>query len=113
MTPTELRRLLELAAKAGAPDGLEHDYSGYFRVIGQHEDGTKCMVRWNPADDDGDSRRLQVKLRIRHERHHASFVTAWAPDIHERFEEDEGADPCAALRLAVLRAAAAIWEAMP
>lgn len=110
MTPAELRRLLELAAKAA---GVSIDSKGPW-VVGQDEYAHATREDWMPNDDDGDSRRLQVALRIRHERHpNAPFVAAWAPNIHERFEEEEGLDPCAALRIAVLRAAAAIGEAMP
>jgi len=99
------RELLELAAKA--IDGVFH--SGFFRkrFSDSHEE-------WHPLTDDGDALRLAVKLRITVE------WSAWTDDLEEVRADDsiEPIDPLineeyAATRRAIVRAAAAIGEAMP
>lgn len=99
------KRLIELAAKA----------AGYeITSWGRFSDGEKAWVTelggwWNPLNDDGDSLRLAVKLRIRFEVHSRHpFVAAWVPEIYRRLEEETGDDPCKATRRAILRAAAAL-----
>lgn len=73
---------------------------------------------WNPLTDDGDALRLAVKLRIRIEHRIRStgpwYVQAtWDCGIAEdSYDEEHGADPYAATRRAIVRAAAAIGEAM-
>ena len=111
------RGLLEMAAKA----------AGYrVTIVSIHErDGMdffykepECLY-WNPRNDDGDSRRLQVKLGIRVlfqaiESHsgHPNACCAGTFEHGEFTEMFEDSDPESATRLAVLRAAAAIGEAM-
>lgn len=107
------RELLELAAKAA---GMQ--LCGY-SWIGENEDDEECEIleaafvkncpeqdvatMWNPLTDDGDAFRLMVALRL------------WRddPDICcvERVEDHNG-DELSATRRAIVRAAAAIGEAM-
>lgn len=106
----EIKRLLKLAAKAagivpvGVDYGVEPDGLGWGLLLA-------CGSVWNPRDDDGDSRRLEVALGIGM-RHHQGWSEVFHPMIglHE-FKHGDCA--VAATRLAVLRAAAAIGEAMP
>jgi hypothetical protein len=98
------RELLELAAKAAGED-IFIDSEGRAWIRG-------TCVAWVPQDDDGQSRRLEVKLRIKHERHVHGYVAAWAPGVFGRFEEPELNDPYAATRRAIFRAAAGIGRHM-
>lgn len=115
-TTKTTRELLELAAKASGlttthkwnAERLLLDPPVLAMVV--HRDGELVTTGWNPRDDDGDSRRLEVKLKIQVE-HNRHDVCAFA--FGKVYSEDYGIDPCAATRLAVLRAAAAIGEAMP
>lgn len=114
MTAAELRRLLELAAKAAGYRVCHELTNGGVYVS---DDLHNIRFDWNPADDDGDSRRLQVKLRIKC-RYHSVLGQglAWTEGDAAEFTanvEDCGRNECAATRLAVLRAAAAIGESMP
>ena len=102
MTARTDRELLELAAKAA---GLKFSYQS---EIARVSDG-EAWWDWNPRHDDGDSRRLQVKLGI----HITNSQThAWAStllfDATVPFEKD----PCDATRLAVLRVAAEVGAAL-
>lgn len=121
MTTHEQIRMMELAAKAAGVN-LErwNDGQGPFRVGPGFSLETGRI--WNPADNDGDSRRLEVKLKINHRQYsnivnirgvwaHNGYVEATKKDIQER--EPINGDPCAATRLAVLRAAASIGESVP
>ena len=54
---------------------------------------------WNPINDDGDALRLAVKLKL------------WTHSGMGKYHDQD--DPYAATRLAIVRAAAAIGEAMP
>ena len=118
MTPAELRRLLELAAKAAAlplewrtgRDGTDVPRSW---VLGKE---------WLPADDDGDSRRLEVKLNLIvgvYGSYTSVAETYDKPNLYTNAAEfvcwhhETAGCAMAATRLAVLRAAAAIGEAMP
>jgi hypothetical protein len=106
------RELLELAAKAvggtnGKSNGLFYQWrdlphTGVDRVLrycGQRE--------WNPLKDDGDALRLAVKLRIDVE--WASENVVFADNDSEPAE----ADPYAATRRAIVRAAAEIGRTPP
>lgn len=101
------KELLELAIKAADCKDIEHDASGFYRVIGEHEDGTLCMVQFNPLIDDGDALRLAVKLSIAVRR---ISNKAMASSSVGQFEEYCDGDPYAATRRAIVRAAAAIGE---
>ena len=104
------RELMEAAAKAA---GLRHvcyaglDYDGRLGLqlvdgIGRHTD------TWNPLADDGDALRLMVVLCIRTEPM-ASYCVAYAGSVcAEQFAERSGDDRPAAMRRAIVRAAAAM-----
>lgn len=115
------REMLELAAKAigGSHWHDARTFSDYL-VIEQDE-----PVKWNPANDDGDSRRLQVALSIdlrfgvsdnfrpyvhaNTEVHHDGVT-----DFHECYLwVNLHPDANAAARRAVLEVAAATGKAMP
>ena len=124
------RELLEFAAKAaGIHVPTKKDYpwayideSGIFRDISCAGDGTR-MSRWNPLTDDGDALRLMVKLDL------SSLVIFpsaggkrrefWTPNSgHDNgnaatTEAEYAADPLAATRRAIVRAAAEIGRQMP
>ena len=107
------RELLELAARAAGI--LLCGYSW----IGENEDDEECEIleaafvkhhqkqelasKWNPLTDDGDALRLAVKLNLAYGKVFARSVA----DNHE-----DGDDIYAATRRAIVRAAAAIGEAM-
>lgn len=98
------KELLELAAKAA---GIEFD--GRF---GCFYDGH--LKPWNPLTDDDDALRLAVKLNMgisipvlnKHRADVISFRNALANAI------EEGNDPYATTRRAIVRAAAVIGEQM-
>ncbi|WLW64265.1 hypothetical protein RA224_12810 [Achromobacter aegrifaciens] len=63
------RELLGLAANAAGVDGTWHEIYG--TEVGQDACGISAVAAprwgdklWNPLTDDGDNRRLQVKLRL-------------------------------------------------
>lgn len=100
------RELLKLAAKANGGLLYVEDVDSWIHV---DADGNRGAW-WNPRDDDGDSRRLEVNLYI-----DVSFkgdsVHAYARFADcKTFSEQYGDDSGAATRLAVLRAAASIGE---
>ena len=110
------RKLLELAAKAA---GIEYSHAGGYRVIGIGETGLKVMEKFNPADDDGDSRMLQVACRIDLEFAKVNRVpcavahSPWdAKGNSQCANETIGNDDRLAARMAVLRCAGMIGEAM-
>ena len=92
MTETD-RELLQFAAKAAgewpSPEPFEH-----------------VLSRWNPLTDDGDALRLAVKLNItvrRSDEYDASYAVApYDPTLISETD----ADPYAATRRAIVRAAA-------
>lgn len=94
MTETD-RELLQFAAKAAgewpSPEPFEH-----------------VLSRWNPLTDDGDAFRLSVKLNItvrRSDEYDASYaVSPYDPTLISETD----ADPYAATRRAIVRAAAEI-----
>lgn len=118
------RELLELAAKAA---GLQ--LCGY-SWIGENEDDEECEIldaafvknspeqdvatMWNPLTDDGDALRLAVKLSI----HIRLWIYACEAEDNDGrstgmiHASDCGGDVGAATRRAIVRAAAAIGEAM-
>ena len=90
------RELLELAAKAAGMNTREFATDSITRWHWR-DDGT--YTAWNPLTDDGDALRLAVKLGL--------FMRAAVREI-PRDEYD--AEPYAATRRAITRAAAAIGE---
>lgn len=106
------RELLGWAAKAAAIDVGRYD-----DAAGLNQPNTNFW--WNPLADDGDALRLAVRLSIR--------IYPPEPHLHDYNcnkastnifgkgwfgEEVEGADPYAATRRAIVRAAAEIGKAM-
>jgi hypothetical protein len=85
------RELLEAAAKAA---GIEIKYN----YLGMQD--ARC--EWNPLDDDGDALRLAVKLNLIV---HKGFV--YTP-TGRLFDHRDYANPYAATRRAIVRAAAEI-----
>jgi hypothetical protein len=115
------RELLELAARASGIDAEFHPELGYgpegmWLKGARSPDNSKY---WNPLTDDGDALRLAVKLRIvvdYYERRSATecACAAWISGANGGAEHEElGADPHAATRRAIVRAAAEIGKAMP
>ena len=98
------RELLELAAKAAG-------YEWHVETSG-HE--FQVLVRgglWNPLSDDGDALRLAVKLEIRID-WGAFDVVALEFNTDAVAREAKGADPYAATRRAITRAAAELGKGM-
>ena len=111
------KELLELAAKAANIE-LALPANPTMRWDGAD------WIDWNPLTDDGDALRLAVKLDINIQ--HEALVEAPFPEsincgkwgysdgtAPEWAEEPKGADPYAATRRAITRAAAEIGRAMP
>jgi len=107
------RGLLELAAKAG---GVAVDWRewavGRVDKFGCLKSTKKSGFRmggrgWDPLDDDGDALRLAVKLGFIVDTHGA-FTRISLPFGDVMCIAAHGDDPCAATRLAIVRAAAKI-----
>jgi hypothetical protein len=109
------RELLKLAAKAA---GYTFDGAVLKNPSSEFEyDG------WNPLEDDGDALRLAVKLQLTICNEHltagAAYCTAglnWTgPSVDARWPQQQTVvdGDYAATRRAIVRAAAAIGEAMP
>lgn len=107
MDAQETRRLLELAAKAAGKT---------IHKSGPSSDGRRAWMDdgsyWQPFDDDGDSRRLEVALRLSVVRSLRGDAMAMNHDFSVSVTETAGEDQCATTRLAVLRAAATVGEQM-
>jgi hypothetical protein len=104
------RELLELAAKAAGYTIRLMDREGRTADIGPDR------AMWEPLDDDGDALRLAVKLGISVAQEVArGEVYADVCDTSPTIGADEpfGADPYAATRRAITRAAAEIGKGMP
>jgi hypothetical protein len=109
------RELLELAAKAAGMNAGEatwHPRAGFVWV--KRVDGTRVENRWNPLTDDGDALRLAVKLRLGislpvHQTIRADVIAFTNSAVNAR---EEGNDPYAATRRAIVRAAAEIGRGM-
>jgi hypothetical protein len=130
------RELLERAAKAAGIVGhWERDSAfvqeRYYFNVPYDNQNMLTGFRWDPLHDDGDALRLAVKLGMDigvyldhdgedHEgrtyantRHLLGYgtdgIASW--QCHQYQREDHGADPCAATRRAIVRAAAEIGKA--
>ena len=99
------QELLERAAKAAGIDGFWVD-------AGLNVGSNATPILWNPLTDDGDALRLAVKLHMDFtlSGRHAAVAQA---GINAIGQECCNGDPEAATRRAIVRAAAAIGEAMP
>ena len=118
------RELLELAAKAaGVPLSWPYDPATYARFDGVPPRRTDTWENWSPLTDDGDALRLAVKLDL------SSLMVFSYPGSDKRrefwspnsgtdggrsatTEADYTADPYAATRRAIVRAAAEIGKGM-
>lgn len=100
---------VELAAKAAGKVVVDRDDDGTLYVQCQEDvRGT----RWNPRDDDGDSFRLMVRLKLFPRLDvMGAFVgfEGYGVEVWEKFKDE----PAAAARAVVFRAAVEIGRAMP
>ena len=98
------RELLEMAAKGA---GFEvHIAKGGGSWI---NDGSKIWPHWEPLSDDGDALRLAVALGMNLEITDSDVFAC----SRGNFYEPAKPDACAALRRAIVRAAAEIGRTMP
>jgi len=114
------RELLQLAAKAGGVVGEYECWAGqgFVEGIRQILNGSKCHRLWNPLTDDGDALRLAVKLGLDFyegdDDGRAAYVGYYErrgntkPPRFMIERHDAHADPYAATRRAIVRAAAAV-----
>jgi len=106
------RELLESAAKAVGMSGTTVDYDDRLVFL---EDGKPASLEWNPLTDDGDALRLAVKLRMLVDADGSVYAVATARPkgtdvmVHEKHRDD----PYAAVRRAIVRAAAEIGRTTP
>ncbi len=108
------RELLELAAKAaGLTDTTYFEMSGDEPAL-----HVKSYGLWDPLGDDGDALRLANKLGLcvshwsRHVPPDVMVVYPTGADSGSNLTEEYGADPDAATRRAIVRAAAEIGAGM-
>lgn len=114
----DTKQMLELAARAAGYDIEE--YKGSFVLVERDGDSVwRTGEYWAPLEDDGDALRLAVKLDIEFYQGDddgpAFYAGYWGKrerrDVTRMYcIEPLGDDPCAAARLAIVRAAAAIGE---
>jgi len=107
------RELLELAAKAAGYtskwDQPRGSNTGSVRIF----DGNRWPM-WTPLSDDGEALRLAVKLELSIDAFHTAAVVGYTTqEGEEELYVDALADPYAAVRRAIVMAAAYIGEAMP
>lgn len=115
------RERLELAAKAAGIDLTGWTWTELSFAIDYECPDPDVGRYWNPLTDDGDALRLAVKLNIMvgtNQDTQCAHAYWWQAadepwDEHKDVSEACGSDPCAAARRAIVRAAAAIGEAMP
>ena len=121
MTTKTDRELLELAAKAAGiacdKDGPYVERQEWQQWFGEQGHFETVRVNWNPLHDDGDALRLAVKLNMELLRSQRNDPRPWVSAVIRNTTihgaEDIGDDANAATRRAIVRAAAAIGEAMP
>lgn len=102
------RELLELAAKAAG--FLNWTWRGESLFVETGHSRGDTGFHWNPLTDDGDALRLAVKLGLLVDC--ASACARPLPDSVE-WQEASGPDDYAAVRRAIVCAAAEIGKAMP
>lgn len=110
------RELLELAAKAaglkvfwGHPSSCSYDWQ---KLYFDHGVFDRRCPEWNPLTDDGDALRLAVNLRLGislpvHRTIQADVISFIDSSVSIR---ETGADPYAATRRAIVRAAAEVGK---
>lgn len=119
---TEEQRF-RLAAKACGKDltgWVWDDFTQAFDRYRRPGNGGDLVDHWNPRDDDGDSRRLQVdcQMRVTVNRNYTAVDCDYLKDVNQTkpccnlFEAKHKDDRHAATRIAVLNCAVAIGEAM-
>jgi hypothetical protein len=115
------RELLEKAAKAAgirydAEQSVPHPKSGCFWGLWLTFDGEppeNARRYFNPLTDDGDALRLAVKLQLIVSCAYGMTAAAMETGVHDDVVEfHHESDPQAATRRAIVRAAAAIGEAL-
>lgn len=114
------RELLELAAKAYGVILNQQPDEDFLRADHSPR-GISWNPKWNPLTDDGDALRLAVALRLNVEHYNdSSQPEPWLRVVdrvgrwtHAGPSVEFSADPLAATRRAIIRAAAATGEAMP
>lgn len=116
------RELLELAAKAVGGMKIHPMMPGKFasnHKTEKYNDGRvsfEMPCKWDPISDDGDALRLAVKLGMRVYVYAEDLVTTVGFNLpsgaRKSIHHPHGVDAYAAARLAIVRAAAAIGEAM-
>lgn len=113
MTEQTDRELLEAAAKAA---GMTHLIwtPGASPIVPAGHRATTDRTCWNPLTDDGDALRLAANLHmtLRIYMGNACAQIGVPGQTNAYIDESNHADPCAATRRAITRAAAAIGEAM-
>ena len=97
------KELLELAAKAA---GITYKYYSDPEGLIINDDQWPLVV-WNPLPDDGDALRLAVKLRIDITNLSYAYYCE-GPQGQDAFVEVENDDSYAAIRRAIVKAAAKI-----
>ena len=111
------RELLELAAKAAGIEVLRsrlNDFlCGDMLVSKSSRNPTQQSGPWNPLADDGDALRLAVKLGIDVNHGDSVVVAERVGPAEAGVAESKVADPYAATRRAIVRAAAEIGRLMP
>lgn len=110
---TEVRELLELAAKAAGYE-IDSAFDDCPLIFSAEEPPRD----WDPANDDGDSKRLAVRLRIRVTLGPDALTAEWADDgeayiCHGASYADHDGNADDAWRWAVLQVAAQIGRSMP
>jgi len=116
MTEEDDKRLLEMAAQAA---GIEHgsDRLECGLSLTDPDGRHRSLPRWNPLDDDGDALRLAMKLGIDLEWRSDARVAAYRHTNADGYcftaFESSRENRAKNTRRAIVRAAAAIGEAMP
>ena len=102
------RELLEMAARAAGID--LYAVWGEFGHFEGYRNGSLAGDAWNPLTDDGDALRLAVKLNLSADFFDDAICVGCVPNDNEALQlmEPVGADPYAATRRAIVRAAAAL-----
>lgn len=104
------RELLEMAAKAAGLPYIKPtpDYDGRYGLAAGSENPMRCST-WNPLEHDEDALQLAVKLKIDI---CFGYDTVCARGYESMPLVTTHDNPCSATRRAIVRAAAAIGEAV-